>query len=164
MSARLKGISTNMRAWLDTLAWCEGTSTSRYTKDDGYDVIVNGIDNSPKIMTSYRTHPNIRVKVNNAGLVSTAAGRYQVLKKYWNAYSVLLKLPDFSPENQDRIAIQQIKEFRAIDLIEAGRINQAIVKIGPLWASLPGSGNNQPERDLNAVIARFVAFGGTLTH
>ena len=56
------------------LAWAEGTSTHPHTKDDGYDVIVNGDDGDPRpnIMTSYARHPNVLVKVNT-NLKSTAA-------------------------------------------------------------------------------------------
>ncbi|MGL4824514.1 MAG: hypothetical protein ACRC2W_16385 [Plesiomonas shigelloides] len=64
----------NILAFLDMLAWAEGTSTHPHTKDDGYDVIVNGDDGDPRpnIMTSYVRHPNVLVKVN-ANLKSTAA-------------------------------------------------------------------------------------------
>ncbi|MCP6547965.1 hypothetical protein NL497_29765, partial [Klebsiella pneumoniae] len=36
--------SKNALAFLDMLAWSEGTSTSKHSRDDGYDVIVGGID------------------------------------------------------------------------------------------------------------------------
>lgn len=64
----------NILAFLDMLAWAEGTSTHPHTKDDGYDVIVNGDDGDPRpnIMTSYARHPNMLVKVNT-NLKSTAA-------------------------------------------------------------------------------------------
>lgn len=63
----------NILAFLDMLAWAEGTSTHPHTKDDGYDVIVNGDDGDPRpnIMTSYARHPNVLVKVNT-NLKSTA--------------------------------------------------------------------------------------------
>ncbi|KAB7673757.1 hypothetical protein [Plesiomonas shigelloides] len=64
----------NMLAFLDMLAWAEGTSTHPHTKDDGYNVIVNGDDGDPRpnIMTSYALHPNVLVKVN-VNLKSTVA-------------------------------------------------------------------------------------------
>ncbi|KAB7710251.1 hypothetical protein GBN32_10925 [Plesiomonas shigelloides] len=88
----------NILAFLDMLAWAEGTSTHPHTKDDGYDVIVNGDDGDPRpnIMTSYARHPNVLVKVN-INLKSTAAGRYQLLNRYYGPYARLLRLPDFSP-------------------------------------------------------------------
>jgi muramidase (phage lysozyme) len=50
-------VSPNLRAFLDMLAFSEGTATSPATKDRGYDVIVTGVDGKPEIMTSYSTHP-----------------------------------------------------------------------------------------------------------
>ncbi|ENB4964857.1 lysozyme, partial [Escherichia coli] len=51
-------MNKNVKAFLDALAWTEGTSTSRYTKNDGYDIIVDGID-SPHTFTDYSTHPAV---------------------------------------------------------------------------------------------------------
>lgn len=149
----------NVVAFLDMLAWSEGTSSSKYTKNDGYDVIVSGF-NSPNIFTSYVSHPNILVIVNNAGLKSTAAGRYQLLYRYWVAYAALLKLPDFSALSQDRIAIQQIAERRALVDIKAGNIAQAISKCSNIWASLPGNTYGQHMRSAESLIAKYIAAGG----
>ncbi|NMZ77658.1 glycoside hydrolase family 104 protein, partial [Pseudomonas nitroreducens] len=109
----------NVLAFLDMLAWSEGTRTSRYTKDDGYDVIVGGLD-SPNTFSNYAGHPNVLVTVNMQGLKSTAAGRYQLLFRWWKPYRDLLQLKDFSPESQDRVAIQQIRERGALGDIQAG--------------------------------------------
>ncbi|RYM51244.1 lysozyme, partial [Serratia proteamaculans] len=50
-------ISNNLRAFLDMLAWSEGTLTSPATKNNGYDVIVTGIDKKPEVFTDYSDHP-----------------------------------------------------------------------------------------------------------
>jgi muramidase (phage lysozyme) len=47
----------NVCAFLDMLAWSEGTRTSRYTKDGGYDVVVGSVD-SPNTFNNYAGHPN----------------------------------------------------------------------------------------------------------
>lgn len=47
----------NVVAFLDMLAWSEGTSTSPATKDRGYDVIVTGADRVPEVFTDYSVHP-----------------------------------------------------------------------------------------------------------
>jgi len=154
-------ISKNLRAFLDMLAWSEGTSTSKYTRDRGYDIVVGGID-SPNTFSSYASHPAVLVTVNSKGLKSTAAGRYQLLHRYWLAYRDLLKLPDFSPASQDAIAIQQIKERRALADIEAGRIESAIGKCANIWASLPGAGYGQREHKIADLLAAYAKAGGDL--
>jgi muramidase (phage lysozyme) len=155
-------ISKNLRAFLDMLAWSEGTSTSRYTKNDGYDVIVGGID-SPNTFSSYADHPGVLVTVNRNGLKSTAAGRYQLLHRYWKIYKDQLGLKDFSPASQDAVAIQQIKERRALADIESGKIESAIEKCKNIWASLPGAGYGQKEHGVAPLIAKFKAAGGTVS-
>lgn len=151
----------NTKAYLDMLAWSEGTSTSRHTKCNGYDVIVGGID-SPNTFSDFSKHPGVLVTVNRNGLKSTAAGRYQLLKKYAEAYSKSLRLPDFSPASQDAIALQQIKEQGALADVEAGRIPQAIEKCSNIWASLPGAGYGQREHDVDDLLAYYVSAGGRL--
>ena len=143
------------------LAYAEGTSTSKHTKNNGYDVIVGGID-SPNVFTSYADHPGIMVTVNRKGLKSTAAGRYQQMKKDWPHYRSLLKLPDFGPSSQDKLALQHIKECRALPDVQAGRIEAAVGKCSNIWASLPGAGYGQREHKLSDLIAYYIAAGGSL--
>jgi len=154
-------MNTNLKAFLDMLAWSEGTSTSRYTKNNGYDVIVGGMD-SPNTFTSYNEHPNVLVTVNSKGLKSTAAGRYQLLYRYWVAYKKQLSLSDYSPASQDAVAIQQIKERKALSDIENGNIKDAIYKCSNIWASLPGNAYGQRQHPLEDLIAKYKSFGGTV--
>lgn len=153
--------SKNALAFLDMLAWSEGTSTSRHTRDDGYDVIVGGLD-SPNTFKSYATHPGVLVTVNSKGLKSTAAGRYQQLQRYWPHYRDLLNLPDFGPVSQDKLALQLIKERGASADVHAGRIAVAIDKCKGIWASLPGAGYGQREHKLDDLLAHYIAAGGRL--
>jgi muramidase (phage lysozyme) len=148
-------ISNNLHAFLDMLAWSEGTDNGRQqTNNHGYDVIVGG-----SIFTDYSDHPRKLVTLNPR-LKSTAAGRYQILAKWWDAYRKQLGLKDFSPESQDAVAIQQIKERRALSLIEDGDIRQAIDRCKNIWASLPGAGYGQFEHKLDRLIAKFKDAGG----
>ena len=126
--------------------------------DNGYNVIVGSTAEHPIIFNSYTTHPNVLNKRCN----STAAGRYQILYRYYVAYKKLLKLPDFSPVSQDRIALQMIKEQHALDDIEAGRLASAIAKCANIWASLPGAGYGQHENSLAALEQAYKAAGGIL--
>ena len=154
--------SRNALAFLDMISIAEGTSTSKYTRNDGYDVIVGGID-SPNTFTSYADHPQIMVTVNRKGLKSTAAGRYQQIKKDWVHYKALLKLKDFSPISQDLLALQHIRECRALPDVHAGRIETAIKKCRNIWASLPGAGYGQREHRIEDLIMQFRIAGGTLS-
>lgn len=128
----------NVTRFLDTIAYAEGTSRSRFTKDDGYDVIVNGIGGEPKTFDDYSKHPGVLVQVRK-DLKSTAAGRYQTLKRYAEAYAVTLNLKDFGPESQDAIAIRMIKEQGAYDDVVSGNFASAMEKVSNIWASLPNS-------------------------
>ena len=146
--------SRNMSAFLDVLAYAEGTKGRG--NHDGYNKLVNPAG----YFNDYSRHPNQRVQVN-AKLVSTAAGRYQFLSRHWQHYKTQLKLADFGPESQDRWAIQLIRERGALNDVEAGRIEIAMSKCRNIWASLPGANYpGQPMRKLAELQAKFVEFGG----
>jgi muramidase (phage lysozyme) len=152
--ARITGVSKNLIAFLDLIAWAEGTAGKG---DDGYNLIVH----PGGFFTDYSAHPRKLVQVNPS-LKSTAAGRYQLLSRYYDHYKKQLGLPDFSPLSQDKIAIQQIKEQRALDDILCGRIDEAIEKTCNIWASFPGAGYQQHEHSLSAMREQFWKLGGTL--
>jgi muramidase (phage lysozyme) len=146
----------NVLAFLDMIAWSEGTDHPRQpSNDDGYDVVVGG-----GLFLGYNDHPRRLVSLPRLGIKSTAAGRYQLLARYWDAYRKQLKLDDFSPISQDLVAIQQIRERRALDDIKAGRIAAAIGKCRNIWASLPGAGYGQHEHKIGDLLARFEVAGG----
>jgi muramidase (phage lysozyme) len=148
----------NVAAFLDTIAWSEIGPELLAHSDDGYDVLVGSTDRAPLLFTSYATHPN----VYSARFASTAAGRYQELFRNWLAYKAMLKLPDFGPVSQDRMAIQQITEARAMPSILGGDFDTAIILVSHLWASLPGAGYGQHEQELGALRAAYQAAGGQI--
>ncbi|MGP8953520.1 glycoside hydrolase family 24 protein [Enterobacter mori] len=151
----MQTINPQRKAFLDMLAWSEGTDNGRQpTKNHGYDVIVGG-----SLFADYGDHPRKLITLNPR-LKSTAAGRYQLLARYWDAYRKQLGLNDFSPSNQDAVALQQIKERGALPLIDRGDIRQAIDRCSNIWASLPGAGYGQFEHKADALIAKFKAAGG----
>ena len=148
----------NVLAFLDMLAWSEGTDHPRQrTREQGYDVVVGGA-----LFEGYADHPRKLVPLPRLGIKSTAAGRYQLLSRYYDAYKQKLGLRDFSPLSQDLIALQQIRERRALPDIQAGRIPEAIEKCRNIWASLPGAGYGQHEHKLESLIAHYLAAGGVL--
>lgn len=147
-------MNKNMIAFLDMIAKSEGT----YGKgDNGYNIIVGG-----DFFHDYSDHPRVLVDLPNLKIKSSAAGRYQILARYFDVYKKQLKLPDFGKAAQDKIAIQLIKECKAIDDIEAGRIESAIKKCASRWASLPNAGYGQHENKLSALIIAFENFGGVV--
>lgn len=149
---------TNLSAFLDTIAFSEGTDKpGQLTKDRGYDVLVGG-----GLFSSYKDHPRKLIDLPKLGIKSTAAGRYQVLARYYDAYKKQLKLPDFSPASQDSIAIQLIRECKALDDVNAGRIASALHKCRSRWASLPGAGYGQHEHTTDRLIEIYETKGGVL--
>lgn len=150
--------SQNRCAFLDCIAHSEIQDVIFAESDDGYNVLVGSTPARPLLFNSYADHPNIL----NKQLNSTAAGRYQLLHRYYLAYKESMKLFNFSPESQDAIAIQQIRESGALDDIDAGNFSVAIQKCSHLWASLPGSQYGQHTNDLSSLKAEYIRAGGTL--
>lgn len=145
----------NVKAFLALIAHTEGTD--RYGQREGYDVIVGG-----SLFTDFSDHPNKLVKLQRYNIYSTAAGRYQILHRYWKHYKALLKLPDFSPASQDAVAIRLIKEQGAYNDVVNGRIKTAIQKCANIWASFPGAGYGQREHKLTDMLAFYQKAGGVL--
>ena len=86
-------INNQRKAFLDMLAWSEGTDNGRQkTRNHGYDVIVGG-----ELFTDYSDHPRKLVTLNPK-LKSTGAGRYQLFPRRWDAHCKQLGLKDFSPK------------------------------------------------------------------
>lgn len=147
---------SNRTAFLDMLAHSEGTSTCPKTQNSGYDVIVGGT-----VFSDYSDHPRILVDLGN-GLKSTAAGRYQLLERFFDVYKAQLGLPDFSPSSQDAIALQQIKECHALDDIDSGNFDSAVNRVAHIWASLPGAGYNQHENRIDSLRTAYQQSGGSI--
>lgn len=155
----------SVKAFLDLIAWSEGTSTSPVTQNDGYDVIVTGVD-GPATFSDYSNHPfaggRAAVVVRNQPLLaSTASGRYQLMLHWWEPYKTMLNLPDFSPASQDAIAVQQIKERGGLAKIEAGDIAGAIAACSNIWASLPGNDYGQGGHSMQALLERYSTITGS---
>ena len=147
-------MTPNEKAFLDMIAVSEGTKGKG---DDGYNVLVGG-----HLFHDYSDHPRLRIICNSRGLVSTAAGRYQLLERYFDAYKAQLHLSDFSPASQDAIALQQIKECHALDDIEAGDFDAAVARCAHIWASLPGAGYGQHENSIDSLRQVYIEAGGAL--
>lgn len=153
----------NLCALLDVIAYAEIGPAMLAASDDGYNVLVGSLPGKLKLFDSYLTHPlpSRQHAIQYApGVWSTAAGRYQILSRYWKHYADLLGLHDFGPQQQDRYAIQQITEQRALGDIKAGRFRKAVHKIRNIWASMPGAGYGQHEHSLDTLARVYLAHGG----
>lgn len=150
----------NSAAFLDMIAWSEGTSRIE-SSDDGYNVLVGSTPTHPHLFASYADHPRQLIKINEQ-LTSSAAGRYQLLARYFDAYRQMLDLSDFSPVSQDKIAWQQIRECKAHQLIESGNFGAAVSLCSRIWASLPGAIYGQRTNTIADLYTQFVQAGGII--
>lgn len=140
------------------IAVSEGTES---IGDRGYNCIVGSTSHNPILFASYADHPRLRIHLR-PDLVSTAAGRYQILERYYDAYKFQLDLKDFSPPSQDAIALQMIRERNALGDIEAGHFDAAVAKCCNLWASLPGNTYGQHQNALVTLRDAFTGAGGSV--
>lgn len=151
------GGSQNIIAGLDTVSRSEGTWN---IGDDGYNVIVGSTKAKPILFDDYSRHPNRLI--TSIPVPSTAAGRYQVLFRYAEAYRQQLKLPDYGKISQDRIGLQLFRETGAYELLRLGKFRKAMFAARSRWASLPGAGYGQHEQQIETLEAFYVAAGGVI--
>ena len=150
-------INNQRKAFLDMLAWSEGTDNGRQkTRNHGYDVIVGGraiyrLLRSPsqlvyaKPKTQINRRRTLPASFPLVGCLPQAAWPERLLS-----------------ESQDAVALQQIKERGALPMIDRGDIRQAIDRCSNIWASLPGAGYGQFEHKADSLIAKFKEAGGTV--
>ena len=164
-------VDKTLAAFMDLIAWSEGTSTHPLTKDDGYDVIVSGVDGS-HMCADYSTHPfalgRLPILVRKAreaepavmsgqltkelkpalaatpAIYSTASGRYQIILPTWLSLSTVNAIPSFLPLYQDIAAVALLKRHNALNHILASDLQVAFALASCIWASFPGSNANQP--------------------
>lgn len=130
----LKNIEPNIAAFLDTIAYAEGTyHKNGYRFIYGYEII-NDLSRHPEKIIC-RNHHRKR-------LCSSAAGRYQFMPDTWNE----VRQSDFSPESQDKAAIELLNNKGILPLIKENKIALAIYQSRYIWASFPG--NNYGQRQL----------------
>lgn len=124
----------NIRAFLDTLAYAEGT-------DDRYNYIF-----THATFESYTDHP--RKRKCSGKLCSNAAGRYQFLADTWDGLAPDLGLTDFTPPSQDKAVVEAIRRSGAFRNVSKSskyeEFTEALRKLNGVWASLPGSPYGQP--------------------
>lgn len=153
-----QGLTPNLAAFLDTIAFSEIGPALIALSDNGYNVEVGSTAHNPILFSDYTNHPHVL----DTALDSTAAGRYQIIWPTFEDYKAILGLPDFSPASQDAIAMQLIRECKAQIFINEGQLNNAIFLCSRRWASFPGSTSGQPQRKMATLAAAYLAAGGTM--
>ena len=120
------------------------------TESTGYDVIYGGTRMSD-YGKDYSDHPRIPIPIKsgpNKGLFSSAAGKYQFIRRTWDALAKKYNLTDFSPKNQDKAAWYLAQEdysrrtHRVLqdDLMSGDqtRLNLIATNLNETWTSLTG--------------------------
>ena len=144
-------INNQRKAFLDMLAWSEGTDNGRQkTRNHGYDVIVGG-----ELFTDYSDHPRKLVTLNpNSNQQAPDATSFFPV----DAYRKQRHSKDFS-EKSDAVALAGLRSVRFLPMIDRGDIRQAIDRCSNIWASLPGAGYGQFEHKADSLIAKFKEVG-----
>ena len=152
-------INNQRKAFLDMLAWSEGTDNGRQkTRNHGYDVIVGG-----ELFTDYSDHPS---------QTCHAKPKNQINRRRTLPASFLLVgcLPQaawperlLSEKSQDAVALQQIKERGALPMIDRGEISVRQSTVAAIsGASLPGAGYGQFEHKAGQPDCKIKEAGGTV--
>lgn len=140
--------SANMMAFLDTIAYAEGTNSS-------YDYIFSFVK-----FYSFAGHP--RRTICSGGYCSDASGRYQIKSITWDEVRRTLGLTDFSPESQDRAAVQLIRWRGGYDDVERivgmNDFDNAAYAVRYEWASFPHSPYGQPTHSVSKLWSKFKEF------
>ena len=89
-------INNQRKAFLDMLAWSEGTDNGRQkTRNHGYDVIVGGELFTGARSPSQTCHAKPKTQINRRRTL-------QLLSRWWDAYRKQLGLKDFSQMKSGR--------------------------------------------------------------
>ena len=137
--------SPEQRAMLDAISFAEGT---RDQPNGGYKTLF-GFGQ----FDDYSKHPDKVVR--SGGYASAAAGRYQFMPDTFNRLAKKLGLKDFSPQSQDKAALELAKELGITQNIlkNEGISPRVSALLGRQWASFPGKsiGLDQPTKKLNSI-------------
>lgn len=155
----------NVAAFLSLIEYAEGTGRDGrdpYRTCYGYKHTIQSLADHPAVTREWKGESIASLGPQYAGMVSTAAGRYQIIRPTWLEAKRALQLADFSPASQDAAAVWLIRRRGALDDVKAGRIAQAVELCRAEWASLPGAGYGQPERKMAELIGAYSQAGGAL--
>ncbi len=158
----------NVAAFLHAIAHAEGTATQPdpYRVCFAYRHTIRDLRDHPAITGEWRGEKlpdhQCRAAGHQPGCVSTAAGKYQLIRPTWAPLKSRLGLPDFGPAAQDAAAVQLLRDCGAYHPLVRGAFAAAVAAARRTWASLPGAGYQQPERSMAWLRATYTQAGGAL--
>lgn len=116
-------LETSYKAFLDTIAWAEGT-----LHGDGYHTLFGG----DVVEAISHEHPNECIAFYSQGRqrCSTAFGRYQILNISAQNWSM-------TPEGQDQWALKELDKFGALAQLDQGDFAEAVYRSCRIWSSFP---------------------------
>lgn len=149
-------VNEQQKALHDAIAFAEGTQGKG--ENDGYD-----IGFAYETFTSCAKHPN--VKTCGGGYCSTASGRYQFLKKTWDATAKAIGATSFDPAAQEQGAEHLVRKVRKVKVPEgramtASEFSGALKKLSYEWASLPPGRYGQPSKTAAEMRASYCEAAG----
>jgi lysozyme len=133
--------------------------------EEGYRFMFGSTYAKPVLMDSLNDHPLKMFKYKNkAGkdLLTSAAGAYQITKTTWIILKYQLRLNDFSEKSQDLCCVELISQCNVLQKLMDGKFYDALDGCKKIWASLPDSGNDQPEKSKEVVESYYKEFGGNV--
>lgn len=123
-----KAKNPKVRAFLDVIAFTEGTDFDIDGKQTGYEIMMGGTPQKPRIAPNLYNHPG-----------GVASGRYQTVPDTWREAQTALGLYDFTPESQEIFAVWALDKKRQglLDDVIDDRFPDAVEKGSWEWASFP---------------------------
>ena len=114
----------NLEAFLKMIR--EGESAQRYDA-------LNGKKSPENTFSDFSDHPFKNINFRDTGRKSSASGAYQIVIGTWLMLGGKEKYGDFSPESQDKAAIDLLKRRGAYEDVLAGRFEVAVNKLKKEW-------------------------------
>ena len=143
-------INNQRKAFLDMLAWSEGTDNGRQkTRNHGYDVIVGG-----ELFTDYSDHPRqtCHAKPVNSNQQAPDATSFFPVGGMPHRAAWPERL---SPKSQTLWHCSRLRSAGALPMIDRGDIRQAIDRCSNIWASICRALVTVSEHKADSLIAKF---------
>lgn len=145
----------NVQKFLGMIAQAEGTVKNGYATAFGGGKLSSLADH-PRTLHGF-------TETNGNKNKTSAAGRYQFLRKTWDDLKSKYELPDFGARSQDIGAVALLAQSGALNHVLKGDFTSAVKKAGTIWASLPSSPYAQNKRswsDVNRMLGNGGYSGG----